>query len=132
MTNNATKCIFLKVMFLLNFFDIFLRMEVICNQVIHKEMAKMNNQNEAREKLMKKLIHELPVLRARLGISQAELADKVGISRQTFNSIETGKRKMTWTTFMALVAVFQNNEQTRQMLSYVNDWNEELKANFSV
>lgn len=132
MTNNATKCIFLKVMFLLNFFDIFLRMEVICNQVIHKEMAKMNNQNEAREKLMKKLIHELPVLRARLGISQAELADKVGISRQTFNSIETGKREMTWTTFMALVAVFQNNEQTRQMLSYVNDWNEELKANFSV
>lgn len=132
MTNNATKCIFLKVMFLLNFFDIFLRMEVICNQVIHKEMAKMNNQNEAREKLMKKLIHELPVLRARLGISQAELADKVGISRQTFNSIETGKREMTWTTFMALVAVFQNNEQTRQMLSYVNDWNEELEANFSV
>lgn len=132
MTNNATKCIFLKIMFLLNFFDIFLRMEVICNQVIHKEMAKMNNQNEAREKLMKKLIHELPVLRARLGISQAELADKVGISRQTFNSIETGKREMTWTTFMALVAVFQNNEQTRQMLSYVNDWNEELKANFSV
>ena len=90
----------------------------------------MNNRNETREKLIKKLIHELPVLRARLGISQAELADKVGVSRQTFNSIEKGKREMTWTTFMALVAIFQNNEQTNQMLSYIDGWDEEIKANF--
>ena len=33
----------------------------------------------------------LRVARAKHNITQAELADKVGVSRQTINSIETGK-----------------------------------------
>ena len=35
--------------------------------------------------------NELRVLRARHNISQAELADKLGVSRQTVNAIETEK-----------------------------------------
>ena len=35
--------------------------------------------------------NELRVLRARHDLSQAELAEKLGVSRQTVNAIETGR-----------------------------------------
>lgn len=37
------------------------------------------------------MINRLRVLRAERGWSQAELADRLGVSRQTVNAIETGK-----------------------------------------
>ena len=55
-----------------------------------------------KEELMSMLQNELPVLRARLGISQAKLAEMIGISRQTYNVIENGKREMTWPIFLSL------------------------------
>lgn len=51
---------------------------------------------------MSMLQNELPVLRARLGISQAKLAEMIEISRQTYNVIENGKREMTWPIFLSL------------------------------
>ena len=69
---------------------------------------------DIRKELVAKLTHELPVLRAGLGVSQKELADKVGLSRQTINSFETGMKDMPWVTFLALIAVFQNNEETKR------------------
>ena len=81
---------------------------------------KNESQNEAKNQLIKALKNDLPVLRARIGLSQEAIADKIGISRQTYSSIETGKREMGWTTFLTLVAFFQNNDQTMQMLKQVN------------
>lgn len=76
--------------------------------------------------LMNRLVCELPVLRARLGVSQADIARKIGISRQTYNSIETGKRKMNWTIFVALIAVFRNNEQTRKMIKMIDSFEDNM------
>lgn len=42
-----------------------------------------------KEDLMDKLIYELPILRARLGMTQDEASDIIGVSRQTYSSIET-------------------------------------------
>lgn len=53
------------------------------------------------------------MLRAKARVSQEEIAEKIGISRQTYSSIETGKRDMSWTTFLALMAFFQNNDSTK-------------------
>lgn len=86
-----------------------------------------NSTKEIKEKLIKQLVYELPVLRARLGISQAEIAEKVGLSRQTYNSIETGKKEMNWTVFLAMIAVFQGNEETRMMIQRIDNMNEELE-----
>ena len=66
------------------------------------------------------LTDELPVLRAKMHISQAELARGVGISRQTYSLIETGKQKMTWVTFMAMIAYFSSNPKTRKYLAELN------------
>lgn len=80
-----------------------------------------------KEELMSMLRNELPVLRARLGISQAKLAEMIGISRQTYNVIENGKREKTWPIFLSLVAFFQNNEQTAQMLKQTEEFDEKMK-----
>ena len=56
-----------------------------------------------RNKLIEILTDELPVLRAKLGISQDDISNIVGISRQTYSAIETKKRKMSWNTFLSLI-----------------------------
>ena len=81
---------------------------------------KNESRSEKKSRLIKALKDDLPVLRARVGLSQEAIADKIGVSRQTYSSIETGKREMAWTTFLALVAFFQNNEQTMSMLKQID------------
>lgn len=84
------------------------------------------NEEDCRSHLMETLTYELPVLRARLGISQQELAEKVGISRQTYNNIETGKKKINWLTFNALIAAFESNDETNAMLEKIDGFKNEL------
>ena len=72
--------------------------------------------DEKHPEYIRRLTEELPVLRARLHISQDELSRGVGISRQTLSLIETGKQTMTWVTFMAMIAFFGNNPKTRKDL----------------
>lgn len=76
----------------------------------------MNNIENEQNSLIELLTDELPVLRARLRISQDDLSRRIGISRQTYSLIETKKQKMTWITFMALIAFFQNNSKTKSDL----------------
>lgn len=52
----------------------------------------------------------------------------MGISRQTYSYLETGKREMPWTTFLALTSYFQNNEDTRKMLENIEGLSEGISA----
>lgn len=69
-----------------------------------------------RQLLISRLVDELPVFRTRLGTSQDELANMIGISRQTYSSIETKRRKMSWGIFLSLILVFDSNESTHDFL----------------
>ena len=71
-------------------------------------------------------MNELPVLRARLGITQEMLAIKVGCSRQTVNAVENRKKEMTWQLFMAILAVFNREESTKKMIDDIPGFNEKL------
>lgn len=71
-----------------------------------------------KDRLISILTEELPVLRARVGLSQDELSNIIGISRQTYSAIETNKRKMSWNTFLSLLLVFGYNEKTSVVLEY--------------
>ena len=82
----------------------------------------------SKERLTQRLTYDLPVLRARLGVSQEELAEKIGISRQTYNAIETGKKEMNRLVFLSLVAVFKNYEKTNQMLKNIDGFEEDLQS----
>lgn len=79
-------------------------------------MSSQDNKQLNKDELIKRLTNELPVLRAKIGVSQDELSNIIGISRQTYSAIETGKRQMSWNTFLSLVLVFGCNEKTSAMI----------------
>ena len=79
-----------------------------------------------KERLIDVLTEELPVLRAKIGLSQDDLSSIIGISRQTYSSIETKKRRMSWNTYLSLILVFENNEKTRTLLEAIGAFPKEL------
>lgn len=82
--------------------------------------------NDDKEKLIRTLTEHLSVLRARLGLSQEDISNIIGISRQTYSSIETMKRKMTWNIFLSLVLFWGCNESTGVMLDSMDVLSPEL------
>lgn len=72
------------------------------------------------------MTENLPVLRAKLNITQEDLAEKIGISRSTIVSIENKKREMTWNTFLSLILVFTKNEDTNKLLNVMEIYTDEL------
>lgn len=72
-------------------------------------------------------VEELPVLRAKIGISQDELAVYVGISRQTLSSIEVGKRDITWHVFLSMVLFFTLQQKTNAYLKQIPEFTDTLR-----
>ncbi len=77
--------------------------------------------------LVNKMVIELPVLRAKLGLSQEELGEKIGLSRQMMVAMETGKRPMTWNTYLSLMLVFLHNPPTAELLRALGVYTDELQ-----
>ena len=71
--------------------------------------------------------NELKVLRAKANISQQELADRMGVSRQTYGMIETKKQRMTWNHFMALLLLFNSNKGTADIINWIGAYPRDLK-----
>ena len=76
--------------------------------------------------LIDNMTDNLPVLRARLNMTQEDLANKIGLSRGTIISIENNKRPMTWSTFMSLILLFSHNERTSKLLEVMDIFTEDL------
>ena len=64
---------------------------------------------DEKDQLILRLTEELPALRGAVKASQDEIANAIGISRQTYCAIETKKRKMSWNYYMALILFFDYN-----------------------
>jgi DNA-binding XRE family transcriptional regulator len=79
-----------------------------------------------KEALIKNMTQNLPMLRTALGLTQEELADKIGVSRSTVISIENKKRDMTWNTFLSLVLLFIKNPNTDKLLNVLEIYTDEL------
>ena len=86
----------------------------------------MENNEINKEKLIKNMTDNLPMLRTRLGLTQEELADKIGVSRNTILSIENKKREMTWNTFLSLILLFTKNESTNKLLNVLDIYTDEF------
>lgn len=76
--------------------------------------------------LIKNMTDNLPMLRTRLGLSQEELANKIGLSRSTVFAMETNRSKMTWNTFLSLVLLFIKNKNTNKLLNVLEIYTDEL------
>lgn len=84
--------------------------------------------SDIKEALIKKMTDNLPVLRKKLKLSQEKLGEFIGNSRYTIMLIETGKRKMTWNTFLSLVLLFDKNEETAVLLRALDIYNDDLES----
>jgi len=80
----------------------------------------------SKSELMAKMTENLKVLRNKLNLTQDELANKVGISRQTLVSIENKRRDMSWNTFVALIAVFRAKSGTSTLLDHFGIYTDDL------
>lgn len=63
-----------------------------------------------------KLAENLSMLRAKAGITQGDVADRIGIARQTYSAIECGRSRMSWNTFMSLIFFFKENKKTKDVI----------------
>lgn len=63
-----------------------------------------------KEELLSDFVNKLPEIRKKLGLSQSELGDKVGLSRQSISSIERGTVTLSWNIFLAIVLVVFVND----------------------
>lgn len=81
-----------------------------------------------KDKLIKILTDELKVLRAKAEISQQDLAEKLGVSRQTYGAIESRKQKMAWNTFLSLIFLFEKNKGTSGIIHHIGAYPPELES----
>ncbi len=89
------------------------------------EIRSANGQNDRikwsfslseKKKHMTALTECLRELREAAGVTQGELAEIVGISRQTYGSIELKKRGMSWNSYMSLIFFFDHTPITHGMI----------------
>ena len=88
--------------------------------------------DEKRSDLIEILTDELPMLRAKIAITQEELCGIIGISRQTYSSIETKKKKMSWNIFLSLIMFFTYNENTASIIESIGVFPNELRETLNI
>ena len=71
---------------------------------------------QKQEEFIEKMAKHLPVLRASIRITQKDLARKIGVTRQSMMLIETKRRPVQWSTYLALVFVFQQYDDSKKLL----------------
>lgn len=77
------------------------------------------------------LPQNLTVLRTKAKISQEELANLIGVSRQTYSVIERKVRKMAWSTYLSLVLFYDNNRKKHKVIHQLFIFTKELFMRFN-
>ena len=95
-------------------------------------LFKILNINIDREKLVSLMSNNLQILRLKVDVSQEELADILGVTRQTISALETGQRNMSWTIFLALVLLFLKNKDTKHLMIALGIYTKELNEYLSL
>ena len=87
---------------------------------------------ENRRELCKKMSSNLSTLRAKADMKQDELADRLGLSRQTISAIENDKREMLWSTFSVLIMFFAKNNEIKQLMMVMGIINDDVEKIFNI
>lgn len=87
--------------------------------------------DEEKDNFIAALTPNLTVLRTKAEISQEELANLIGISRQTYSAMERKVRKMAWSTYLALVLFYDHNHKTHKMIRQLSIFPKELIIRFN-
>ncbi len=96
-----------------------------------EEYLKYYLSDEEKDTLIKELTPELPLLRTKAQISQEEIANIIGTSRQTYGAIERKSRKMTWSTYLSLILFYDFNIKTHKMVRGMKGFPHDLIKRFN-
>ena len=80
-----------------------------------------------KQELCRIMALNLPTLRTKADLSQEKLAERIGLSRQTISSVESGKRELQWNVFITLALFFQNDDEIRTLMSAIGIIDEKLE-----
>ena len=58
---------------------------------------------ERKEEMISSLVEKLPTIRQEMNISQTELGEMVGLSRQSISAVERGVSKLSWNNYLAIM-----------------------------
>ena len=72
-----------------------------------------------KENLISILTNDLKMLRSKAGLTQNELANKLGVSRQLYAMVENKTQRMTWSNFLALLFIFKSNPETDRIINLI-------------
>ncbi len=86
---------------------------------------------QEKEKLIDLLTPELPVLRKKAKISQDDLSNLLGVSRQTYGAIERRSRRMTWNTFLSIILFYDKNASTHELIRSLGVYPQDVIARFN-
>lgn len=86
---------------------------------------------EYKDELIRLLSGKLLSLRNKTGMSQSEISKIIGISRQTYSSIECGNHPMSWNVYLALILFFDNNIETHNTIRKLNAFPDTVIAAFN-
>lgn len=92
----------------------------------------MNISKGKKEQLAKALAASLPMLRAKMGISQADLAEMIEVTRQTISAFEADQRDMPWNMFLAFMMIFTSDPVTKRLLEALEIYNDDFKMFINV
>lgn len=76
------------------------------------------------------MAENLSMLRTKLGLSQMELGQLIGVSRQAISAFENGLRALPWCHFTSLLFLFNENPETRFLLPVLGIYPPELMVVF--
>jgi len=88
--------------------------------------------NEEKLSLCRTMASNLSTLREKARLTQDELADKLGLSRQTISAIENEKRDMQWSTFTVLIMYFAANQEIRQIMVAMRIMTDNVEKFFNI
>lgn len=84
-----------------------------------------------KDRFITALMPELATLRAKAGVSQEELANFVGISRQSYGAFERCSKKMSWSTYLSLILFYDYNTKTHSTIRNIAAFPHELIKRFN-
>jgi DNA-binding XRE family transcriptional regulator len=76
--------------------------------------------------LIRRLTVALPALRGAVRATQDEIANAIGVSRQTYSAVESQKKKMSWNTYMALILFFDYNPNSHYTIRQLDAFPHQL------
>jgi len=87
---------------------------------------------DRKHKLCQIMSSNLPTLRAKAALSQDELAERLGFSRQTISALEGKKRDMQWSTFSAITLFFSKDDEVRQLMLVMGILDDDVKEMLNI